>query len=56
VVFDPAARGSQAFIAFAEELVAKMPPASAFAPSAPPVAAPIELLPDTLQNADGPNP
>jgi len=41
VVFDPAARGSQAFIAFAEELIAKMPPASAFAsgavaPSTPP--------------------
>jgi hypothetical protein len=31
VVFDPAARGSQAFVAFAQELVEKMPPASAFA-------------------------
>ncbi|MGJ7492635.1 ParA family protein [Variovorax sp. ZT4R33] len=52
VIFDPAARGSQAFLAFAEELVAKMPPASAFAPSAPPVPAPIDL-PTTLQSADG---
>jgi len=34
VVFDPGARGSQAFIAFAEELVAKMPPASHFAAGA----------------------
>ena len=45
VVFDPAARGSQAFIAFAEELIAKMPPASAFAsgavaPSTPPAPGP----------------
>jgi chromosome partitioning protein len=49
VVFDPAARGSQAFIAFAEELIAKMPPASAFAsgavaPSTPP--APGRTSPD----------
>ncbi len=29
VVFDPAAKGSQAFVAFAEELIQKMPPASA---------------------------
>lgn len=52
VVFDPAARGSQAFVAFAQELVAKMPPASAFAPSAPAAPAPIDL-PETLQGADG---
>ena len=40
VVFDPAARGSQAFVAFAKELVEKMPPASAFASGAvaPPIA------------------
>jgi len=42
VVFDPSARGSQAFIAFAQELVEKMPPASAFAPAAvPEVPAPV---------------
>jgi len=29
VVFDPAAKGSQAFVAFAQEMVEKMPPASA---------------------------
>ncbi|RZL57869.1 MAG: ParA family protein [Variovorax sp.] len=29
VIFDPSARGSQAFIAFAKELVEKMPPANA---------------------------
>ena len=52
VVFDPAARGSQAFVAFAQELVAKMPPASAFAPSAPAAPTPIDL-PETLQGADG---
>jgi len=60
VVFDPAAKGSVAFIAFAEELVEKMPPASAFAPGATapspiPVtagaAAPIP--PATVQDADG---
>src|SRR5580765_2446913 len=39
VAFDPSARGSQAFVAFASELVKKMPPASAFAQPAPPVAA-----------------
>src|SRR5689334_9887514 len=52
VVFDPAARGSQAYVDFAQELVAKMPPASAFAPSAPAAPAPIDL-PETLQGADG---
>ncbi|RYF83503.1 MAG: ParA family protein [Comamonadaceae bacterium] len=38
VVFDSNARGSQAYVAFAEELVRKMPPASALAPAeaAPP--------------------
>ncbi|MCY1362970.1 hypothetical protein D9M69_497120 [compost metagenome] len=48
VVFDPSARGSQAFIAFAEELVAKMPPASAFASGAvaPPVTPPPRVVPD----------
>ena len=52
VIFDPSARGSQAFVAFAQELVAKMPPASAFAPSAPAAPAPIDL-PETLQSAEG---
>jgi len=48
VVFDPSARGSQAFIAFAEELVAKMPPASAFASGAvaPPVTPAPRVVPD----------
>ena len=47
VVFDPSARGSQAFVAFAQELVEKMPPASALAQPAPP---PVEL-PAEPQNA-----
>jgi chromosome partitioning protein len=34
VVFDPAARGSQAYVVFAEELVRKLPPASALAAAA----------------------
>ncbi|HJS05287.1 MAG TPA: ParA family protein, partial [Variovorax sp.] len=42
VIFDPAARGSQAFIAFAEELVRKMPPASAMA-GATAAAAPVRM-------------
>ena len=55
VVFDPSARGSQAFIAFAKELVEKMPPAiatagaamaAAAAPVAPP--APQEATPDAV--------
>ncbi|VTU12799.1 MULTISPECIES: ParA family protein [unclassified Variovorax] len=58
VVFDPAAKGSLAFVAFAEELVKKMPPASAFAPippAAPPVAAasPVNVPPAAVQDADG---
>jgi chromosome partitioning protein len=40
VIFDPAAKGSQAFIAFAEELVRKMPPASALAAEQPSPLAP----------------
>ncbi|MDI3381761.1 ParA family protein [Xenophilus aerolatus] len=52
VVFDPSARGSQAFIAFAEELVKKMPPASAFAQPAPPVAAP-PVVPAATPAASG---
>ncbi|HWT18888.1 MAG TPA: ParA family protein [Variovorax sp.] len=64
VVFDPAARGSQAFVAFAKELVEKMPPASAFAsgavapPIAPvdPVAPPNLAVPeDVLSPAGGPD-
>ncbi|MDQ0588492.1 ParA family protein [Variovorax paradoxus] len=63
VVFDPAARGSQAFVAFARELVEKLPPASAFAsgavapPIAPvgPVAPPNLVIPeDVLSPAAGP--
>ncbi|RIX73536.1 ParA family protein [Acidovorax cavernicola] len=48
VVFDPSARGSQAFISFAEELVAKMPPASAFTSgaAAPPVEPAPRVVPD----------
>ena len=48
VVFDPAARGSQAFIAFAQELIDKMPPASAFASGAvaPPIAPVARIAPD----------
>ena len=55
VIFDPAARGSQAFVAFAEELVKKMPPASAMAgsASAPPVPAPIEVPPIAIQDPNG---
>ncbi|WP_225782056.1 ParA family protein [Xenophilus sp. Marseille-Q4582] len=46
VVFDGGARGSQAYVAFAEELVKKMPPASAAAAPAaaepaPPVVTPV---------------
>jgi len=54
VVFDPSARGSQAFVAFAKELVEKLPPASAFAQPAPPVAAPVvDLSVATQKAADG---
>jgi chromosome partitioning protein len=59
VVFDPAAKGSIAFVAFAEELVEKMPPASAFAPGAtapspiPVAAAALAAVPSGVQNADG---
>lgn len=52
VVFDPSARGSQAFIAFAKELVEKMPPAIATAGAAMAKAAPLaptqETAPDEL--------
>jgi chromosome partitioning protein len=42
VVFDPSAKGSVAFVAFAKELVEKMPPASALqSPSAPPDDGPV---------------
>jgi len=54
VVFDPSARGSQAFVAFAKELVEKMPPASAFAQPAPPIPEPVDLTgAATQQAADG---
>ncbi|SCK06194.1 chromosome partitioning protein [Variovorax sp. HW608] len=50
VVFDPPAKGSQAFIAFAEELVRKMPPASAMSSdaSAPAVPTPMDPPPVTV--------
>ena len=50
VVFDPSARGSQAFIAFAKELVEKMPPAIATAGAAMAAAA-VPLSPSTAQEA-----
>ena len=53
VIFDPSARGSQAFVAFAKELVEKMPPASAFAQPAPPIPAPIDLTASVQQVNDG---
>jgi chromosome partitioning protein len=52
VIFDPAARGSQAFVAFAEELVRKMPPASALA-SAAPTPVPMEAPPVAVQDPNG---
>ncbi|MDM0021590.1 ParA family protein [Variovorax saccharolyticus] len=57
VVFDPPAKGSQAFVAFAEELVRKMPPASALAaeaasPPVPPVPAPMDAPPVAVQVPD----
>ncbi|MEJ8812156.1 AAA family ATPase [Variovorax ureilyticus] len=45
VVFDPPAKGSQAFVAFAEELVRKMPPASAMTSEASAPAAPVPMDP-----------
>ncbi|MDM0052816.1 ParA family protein [Variovorax sp. J22R115] len=59
VVFDPAAKGSQAFVAFAQELVEKMPPASALAAEAPvPVApvAPVPMDPATVTDQVPENP
>jgi chromosome partitioning protein len=54
VVFDPAARGSQAFIAFAQELVEKMPPASAMAGAATaPAPEPMDAPPVAIQNPNG---
>ncbi|KWT96867.1 MULTISPECIES: AAA family ATPase [unclassified Variovorax] len=49
VIFDPGARGSQAFIAFAEELVRKMPPASALAGAAP-APVPMDAPPVAMQD------
>ncbi len=49
---DLAARGSQAFIASAEELVRKMPPASALASPAP-APAPMEAPPVTVRDPNG---
>ena len=57
VIFDPAAKGSAAFVAFAQELVQKMPPASALAADQPsPLAprAPVPLDPSlALQDPNG---
>ena len=58
VVFDPAAKGSQAFVAFAQELVEKMPPASALqsgsaAPFSPPVQAPMDAPPVAVRDLYG---
>jgi chromosome partitioning protein len=54
VIFDPAARGSQAFIAFAEELVRKMPPASAMAgAAAAPAPVPMDAPPVAVQDPNG---
>jgi chromosome partitioning protein len=54
VVFDPAARGSQAFIAFAQELVEKMPPASAMAgAAAAPAPEPMDAPPVAIQDPNG---
>ena len=52
VIFDPSARGSQAFVAFAKELVEKMPPASAFAQPAPPIPEPVDLTAAAQQGTD----
>jgi chromosome partitioning protein len=61
VVFDPSAKGSQAFVAFAEELVRKLPPASAMhggsaaapvPPTAPPTA-PMNPVPLAVQDPEG---
>jgi chromosome partitioning protein len=58
VIFDPAAKGSQAFVAFAEELVRKMPPASVLAaeqpaPLAPRAPVPVQAPPVAVQDPDG---
>ena len=52
VIFDPSARGSQAFVAFAKELVEKMPPASAFAQPAPPIPEPVDLTAAAQRGTD----
>jgi len=53
LVFDPSARGSQAFVAFAQEMIRKMPPAQAAEParSAAPPAAPADAA---MADAAGP--
>ena len=54
VVFDPPARGSQAYVAFAEELVRKMPPASAMAgAAAAPAPVPMDPPPVAVQDPQG---
>jgi chromosome partitioning protein len=55
VVFDPPAKGSQAFIAFAQELVVKMPPASAMAAeTSPPAPVPMDAPQVIVHAPDGP--
>ncbi|AMM24688.1 ParA family protein [Variovorax sp. PAMC 28711] len=51
VIFDTAAKGSQAYIAFAQEMVEKMPPASALQAPAPP---PPEVVPEALAQMPAP--
>ena len=57
IVFDPLAKGSMAFLAFARELVVKLPPARAMAGAvaAPPVPPPAPLNSPALavQNPEG---
>ncbi len=54
VIFDPPAKGSQAFLTFAQELVVKMPPASAMAAEAAPAApVPMDAPQVTVHAPDG---
>ncbi|WP_213959015.1 AAA family ATPase [Variovorax sp. dw_954] len=56
VVFDPSAKGSQAFLAFAQELVVKMPGAGANASASAPVVAPQQsVAPASATETPAPN-
>jgi chromosome partitioning protein len=57
VVFDPSAKGSVAFMTFAQEMVEKMPPAgaAAVAPAAVPIAAPQHSVAPTADEASAQN-